>query len=234
MVAIRSNLRCAVRRVFAVGITLVLAATAQSLAQTPKLSRAEADNACANYAGAMISNTEDEVAAKIPGWKFKCEHHPEKSVCDDTQTIVRAVRAISPLSCGQPVTEVAPSATKAAIVTLKSELTGANEVPPNNSPGIGSVTAMYETATKTLLWKGTVSGLTGPAIFANFRYGEPGTVGGVLVPISGAGNGTFEGSVILTEEQASDLLAGKWYVNVHTSANKAGEIRGQLLVSSRE
>ena len=29
--------------------------------------------------------------------------------------------------------------------------------------------------------------------------------------------------------QAADLMAGKWYANVHTEANKGGEIRGQLM-----
>jgi hypothetical protein len=32
----------------------------------------------------------------------------------------------------------------------------------------------------------------------------------------------------LTDAQAADLLAGRWYVNVHTDANKPGEIRGQV------
>ena len=32
----------------------------------------------------------------------------------------------------------------------------------------------------------------------------------------------------LESAQAADLLAGRWYVNIHTVANKAGEIRGQL------
>ena len=35
-------------------------------------------------------------------------------------------------------------------------------------------------------------------------------------------------SVILTQAQQDDLLAGKWYFNVHTAANPGGEIRGQV------
>ena len=38
----------------------------------------------------------------------------------------------------------------------------------------------------------------------------------------------FEGSATLTDAQADELLAGKWYVNVHTAANKGGEVRGQV------
>ena len=33
----------------------------------------------------------------------------------------------------------------------------------------------------------------------------------------------------LTAAQVADLMAGKWYVNIHTAANKGGEIRGQLM-----
>jgi len=32
----------------------------------------------------------------------------------------------------------------------------------------------------------------------------------------------------LTDTQAADLLAGKWYFNIHTEANRPGEIRGQV------
>jgi len=37
-----------------------------------------------------------------------------------------------------------------------------------------------------------------------------------------------EGSAILTDAQAADMMAGKCYVNVHTAANPGGEIRGQV------
>jgi hypothetical protein len=38
----------------------------------------------------------------------------------------------------------------------------------------------------------------------------------------------IKGSETLTPDQAKDLLAGKWYFNVHTAAHGPGEIRGQL------
>ena len=59
----------------------------------------------------------------------------------------------------------------------------------------------------------------------SFRRG--GKNGPVAVPITPA-TSPFEGSATLTDAQANDLLAGKLYVNVHTEANKGGEIRGQV------
>jgi hypothetical protein len=37
-----------------------------------------------------------------------------------------------------------------------------------------------------------------------------------------------EGSATLTDAQAVDLLAGRYYINIHTAANPPGEIRGQV------
>jgi len=42
-------------------------------------------------------------------------------------------------------------------------------------------------------------------------------------------SGGFSGAVTLTEAHEANLLAGQFYVNVHTSANGAGEIRGNLV-----
>jgi hypothetical protein len=57
---------------------------------------------------------------------------------------------------------------------------------------------------------------------------EPGKNAGVAVPIPGTAS-PMNGSATLTDAQAADLMAGKWYVNVHTAENKGGEIRGQVL-----
>ncbi len=37
------------------------------------------------------------------------------------------------------------------------------------------------------------------------------------------------GETALSDSQTADLLAGKWYVNIHTKANPGGEIRGQVV-----
>ena len=115
----------------------------------------------------------------------------------------------------------------AATVNLKADLKASTEVPANDSKGTGTVTATYDDASKKLTWKGTYKDLTGPATAAHFHTGEPGKNGGVAVPIAPA-TSPLEGSATLTAEQAADMLAGKWYVNVHTATNKGGEIRGQL------
>jgi hypothetical protein len=36
------------------------------------------------------------------------------------------------------------------------------------------------------------------------------------------------GHAKLTADQAADFMAGKWYVNIHTQDNPAGEIRGDI------
>jgi len=113
-------------------------------------------------------------------------------------------------------------------VQLKATLSGATEVPPNETKGTGAVTATFDTASKVLNWKGTYSGLTGDATAAHFHGpAEPGKNAGVAVAIKPFAP-SFEGTATLTDAQEADLLAGRWYVNVHTDANKGGELRGQL------
>ncbi len=133
---------------------------------------------------------------------------------------------LTALACAAAFAVASPAI--AATVNLKADLKAASEVPPTDSKGSGSVTATFDTASKKLSWKGTVSGLTGPATAAHFHAGEVGKNGGVVIPITGADKGAFEGSATLTDAQTADLMAGKWYVNVHTAANKGGEIRGQV------
>jgi hypothetical protein len=70
--------------------------------------------------------------------------------------------------------------------------------------------------------------LSGAATAAHFHGpADPGKNAGVAVPIT-PNTSPLEGSTTLTDAQAADLQAGRWYVNVHTAANPGGEIRGQL------
>lgn len=113
-------------------------------------------------------------------------------------------------------------------MTMKINLTGAAEVPPNTSAGKGTADITFDTATKALTWKLNYSGLTGPATMAHIHGpAEAGKNGPVVVPFKDAASGS-EGSATLTDAQAADLSAGKYYVNVHTAAHPGGEIRGQI------
>ena len=112
---------------------------------------------------------------------------------------------------------------------MKATLDGASEVPANTSAGKGTADIDYDAASKKLTWKLTYSGLSGPATAAHFHGpAEVGKNAGVAVAIPGAALSPAEGSATLTDAQAADLLAGKFYVNVHTAANPGGEIRGQV------
>ncbi|MGM4892742.1 CHRD domain-containing protein [Tardiphaga sp. 839_C3_N1_4] len=119
-------------------------------------------------------------------------------------------------------------ASPASADKMKATLDGASEVPATTTAGKGTADIDFDPATKKLTWKLTYSGLTGPATMAHFHGpAEAGKNAGVAVPITPATSGS-EGSATLTDAQAADLLAGKYYVNVHTEANKGGEIRGQV------
>jgi hypothetical protein len=110
-------------------------------------------------------------------------------------------------------------------------LDGFQEVPPVDTDGTGSATITFDSSSNQLSWSIQFSGLSGPAIAAHFH--GPALVGvdaGVLVDI-GAISGLsspLNGSAVLTLEQASSLLAGRIYVNIHTESNPDGEIRGQI------
>ncbi|MFB9265820.1 CHRD domain-containing protein [Bradyrhizobium erythrophlei] len=112
---------------------------------------------------------------------------------------------------------------------LKATLNGKAEVPPTTTAGTGTADIDYDAATKKLSWKVTYSGLSGPATAAHFHGpADADKNSGVAVAIPNAGTSPVEGSATLTDAQAADLLAGKYYVNIHTAANPGGEIRGQV------
>lgn len=117
----------------------------------------------------------------------------------------------------------------ASAETFKVMLDAKSEVPPNASTATGTADVDYDPATKKLSWKLTYSGLTGPAMAAHFHGpAEVGKNANVAVPIPNAGSSPAEGSATLTDAQAADFEAGKYYINVHTAANPGGEIRGQV------
>ncbi len=114
-------------------------------------------------------------------------------------------------------------------VKYSADLNAATEVPPTTSAGTGKIEASYDTATKMLTWSGSYSGLTGAAIAAHFHGpAAAGQNAGVMVPADAKAS-PFKGSATLTDDQAKALSGGMMYFNVHTLANKGGEIRGWMM-----
>jgi CHRD domain len=127
--------------------------------------------------------------------------------------------------------------------TYKTTMNGANERPTAiTTNGAGSVTATLDLNTKILTVAGTYEKLSGAVkapgtLTSGAHIHGPATAdatAGVLFDLTAsesatAGTGTLAGTTrVLTDAEIADLNAGKWYVNVHTATNAAGEIRGQL------
>jgi hypothetical protein len=137
----------------------------------------------------------------------------------------------SKILCGgiAAIVMLAASASFGQEVKMKADLTGAQEVPPVTTQGKGSADVAFDAASKKLSWTVTYSGLSGPATAAHFHGpAEPGKNAGVAVPIPNQANSPVSGSATLTDAQAADLAAGRYYVNIHTAVNPGGEIRGQV------
>ena len=115
---------------------------------------------------------------------------------------------------------------------MLARLSGTNEVPSVPTNGNGTAEVNFDKQSKVMGWTITYSGLTGPATAAHFH--GPAAISenaGVVVPLTGSLASPITGSATLTDAQAADLMAGKWYLNLHTAANPGGEIRGQVNVS---
>lgn len=114
-------------------------------------------------------------------------------------------------------------------VRFAATLSGAQEVPPTPSKGTGTLTASYDETTKKLNWSVNYSGLSGTPMAAHFHGpAQAGKNAPVEVPAPHAEKNPIEGTAVLTNKEASDLLSGNVYFNIHTKAHPAGEIRGQV------
>ena len=121
----------------------------------------------------------------------------------------------------------------AAPVSFSVPLTGAQQVPPVQTSGSGTAALTWDPATRVVTWSITYSGLSGPATMAHFHGpAAEGKNAPVVVWLSKKGSpatSPMTGKETLTPAQAAQFEAGDWYINVHTAAHPAGEIRGQVM-----
>lgn len=120
---------------------------------------------------------------------------------------------------------------KADPIIFVANLTGSQEVPPKNTSASGFATlVLNENGTATLSL--TINSLDGQTQTAAHIHGPApvGTNAGILISLP---TGSFSNFSLgtLTPAQIADLKAGLWYVNIHTTANPGGIIRGQLVAT---
>ncbi|WP_165864994.1 CHRD domain-containing protein [Rufibacter latericius] len=116
------------------------------------------------------------------------------------------------------------------IVQLQnSTLTSDQEEVPNGSTATGTFTGTYDRNTKIITYSLSWNGITPTNM--HFHKGELKKSGPVVIPI---GQAPYTSPItnaqtrMLTNAEEADMLAGLWYVNVHSAANPGGEIRGQV------
>lgn len=115
-----------------------------------------------------------------------------------------------------------------------ASLSGAQEVPPVTTNGVGIGTFNLTQSQDKLKFRVVVGGLSGPITACHFHQGATGVAGPVVLDLFSLVNGNvIEGEVTPTPAIVTAMLAGQIYINVHTAANPGGEIRGQLIRDAR-
>ena len=130
---------------------------------------------------------------------------------------------------------------------LTATLTGAGENPGVNTGAFGSATVTVDVANRTVVYRVDVFNLPSGVTASHIHAGAAGTNGPVIInfapPVPASNDFAFSGTVRDTEfslnpaagiRSADDMfqaiIGGNSYVNVHSSVNGSGEIRGQLTV----
>ena len=121
---------------------------------------------------------------------------------------------------------------------FQATLTGDAERPdPVDTEATGTGTFSLNAAETQLSYNVSASGLSGDVIGAHFHFSADGAAGsgGIVFAITesvvndGMGGATAEGTWPLTAEDLLNLQLDYIYVNLHTDANPAGEVRGNLV-----
>ena len=120
----------------------------------------------------------------------------------------------------------------ALVVTLSGcagglVLSGDQQNPPVTTSATGSGTITVG-ADKSVSGSITTTGVAATA--AHIHNGAPGKSGPVVIGLTKTGDNVWSvpAGAKLTDAQYAEYQAGNLYVNVHSAANKGGEIRGQL------
>jgi hypothetical protein len=118
-------------------------------------------------------------------------------------------------------------------IQFTAKMDGSQETPPVTTTATGTGAFVLNASGTALTYTITVNGVTINA--GHFHNGPVGVGAGVVKNLTFVNNtasgvwSSTDASQPLTDSLLSELLRGRLYVNVHTTANPNGEIRGQVL-----
>lgn len=121
--------------------------------------------------------------------------------------------------------------------TLSGSASGSQMSPSNTSTATGTLTGTYDASTNLFQYNINWNGLAKTASIVEVHGpAAVGANGSLLFPltITAPGvNGTASGSVTLTNDQETSLLAGNTYYTILNTNFPSGEIRGQITASAQ-
>ena len=104
----------------------------------------------------------------------------------------------------------------------------------SESTAKGSLTASYSPSRRLLSWRVSYSGLSSPIIWAEFWGLDIEGADSAIVSINSQIEGNpHPGGATLTDQQAADLIAGRWSVVVKTEKYPGGELKGAVVGTGR-
>lgn len=123
-------------------------------------------------------------------------------------------------------------------ISMDANLDGAQEVPAvtTNARGVSSI--RLNPTLDSIEVNAMVTGLSGAITGAHIHSGAVGVAGPIVIDLASMINGNKiagkRSLALLPANTINMLLTGNMYLNVHTAANPAGEIRGQVYRLARE
>jgi hypothetical protein len=130
-----------------------------------------------------------------------------------------------------PAGEIRDQVSPVATVTTALSASKERPKPKGNvrrARGTFTATVTKQGTTAVIAWRLTFSRLTGRAVAAHIHRGQPGKAGPVIVPLCAPCRTGVRGRATVGAAVLQALEAGRAYVNIHTTRNQAGEVRGQI------
>jgi hypothetical protein len=120
------------------------------------------------------------------------------------------------------------SSSRSTKTTLTAFLTVNQSIPtPKGASGSGKFTAIV--AGKTIRWRMTFTGMTGPVAASHIHSALAGRANPApAATLCAPCKSSQSGAVTVSAAVLKRILGGATYVNLHTAQNPAGEIRGQI------